>query len=199
MRAQKSHESCCSLQSHVVKREREMAILMMRKRLNVAFLFLILASLAASPVLAQDDPPGEIVGEVSDDMVNSIAKELYCPVCENIPLDVCPTQACEEWRKDIRDKLFEGWSETQIRQYFVNRYGDRVLATPPARGLNWMIYVIPPIVIAGGAIFLVRTMNHWRRQPSQGVSETNLPSQGGSSGNNTDAYIRELEEELKRH
>ena len=30
----------------------------------------------------------------TDDAVNKIAKQLYCPVCENTPLDVCPTEAC---------------------------------------------------------------------------------------------------------
>ena len=75
----------------------------------------------------QPNPP-------SDDAVNVIAKQLYCPVCENIPLDVCGTQACAQWRELIREKLAQGWSEDQIKQYFVNQYGDRVLATPPARG-----------------------------------------------------------------
>ncbi len=40
-----------------------------------------------APALAQGQPP-------TDDEVNRIAKQLYCPVCENTPLDVCPTQAC---------------------------------------------------------------------------------------------------------
>ena len=64
----------------------------------------------------------------SDDEVNAIAKDLYCPVCENVPLDVCPTQACAQWRALIREKLIDGWSEQQIKQYFVDQYGDRVLA-----------------------------------------------------------------------
>ncbi len=46
--------------------------------------------LFASPVLAQQN--------VSDDQVNEVAGGLYCPVCESTPLDVCPTQACADWR-----------------------------------------------------------------------------------------------------
>ena len=44
----------------------------------------------------------------SDDEVNAIARQLYCPVCENTPLDVCPTQACAQWRDLIRQMLAEG-------------------------------------------------------------------------------------------
>jgi cytochrome c-type biogenesis protein CcmH len=99
----------------------------------------------------------------SDDDVNAIAKGLYCPVCENVPLDVCPTQACAQWRETIRLKLSEGWSEQQIKDYFVEQYGARVLATPPARGLNWLVYVLPPAAFLGGAILLFRVLRSWRR------------------------------------
>jgi len=60
-----------------------------RKILLVGWLVTILV-VAVTPALAQTPQPPK----VTDDAVNSVAKELYCPVCENIPLDVCPTQAC---------------------------------------------------------------------------------------------------------
>ena len=40
--------------------------------------------------------------------VNAIASQLYCPVCESTPLDVCPTEACRQWRDVIRTMLTEG-------------------------------------------------------------------------------------------
>ena len=49
--------------------------------------------------------------EPTDDDVNRIAKQLYCPVCESTPLDVCPTEACRQWRELIRQMLREGKSE----------------------------------------------------------------------------------------
>src|SRR3972149_667152 len=98
--------------------------------------YLVLLAIAAPVLIAsvavQPPPP-------SDDEVNAIAHQLYCPVCENVPLDVCPTQACDQWRSTIRDKLAQGWSEAQIKDYFVEQYGARVLATPPASGLNWLV------------------------------------------------------------
>src|SRR5512139_417847 len=53
----------------------------------------------------------------TDDEVNRIAKQLYCPVCESTPLDVCPTEACRQWRDLIRTMLAEGKSEAEIKQY----------------------------------------------------------------------------------
>jgi cytochrome c-type biogenesis protein CcmH len=130
--------------------------------------------------------------EPSDDEVNAIAKQLYCPVCENIPLDVCPTQACAQWRETIRDKLSLGWNEAQIKQYFADQYGDRVLATPPARGLNWIIYVLPPVAILIGGVFLFRAFRSW----TSGRDDVEKPIRYIKKSQ--DPYVLRLEEELRR-
>jgi cytochrome c-type biogenesis protein CcmH len=128
----------------------------------------------------------------TDDQVNAIAKQLYCPVCENIPLDVCPTQACAQWRELIREKLSAGWTEAEIKTYFVAQYGDRVLASPPATGLNWLVYIIPPLVIIAGAYILYRALLAWRQAPPE------LPDQNQPEDEADDEYVARIEEELRR-
>jgi len=128
----------------------------------------------------------------TDDQVNAIAKQLYCPVCENIPLDVCPTQACAQWRELIREKLSAGWTEDEIKTYFVAQYGDRVLATPPATGLNWLVYIIPPLVIIAGAYILYRALRAWRQAPAL-VADQDQPE-----GEPDDEYVARIEEELSK-
>ena len=128
----------------------------------------------------------------TDDQVNAIAKQLYCPVCENIPLDVCPTQACAQWRELIREKLSAGWTEAEIKTYFVAQYGDRVLASPPATGLNWLVYIIPPLVIIAGAYILYRALLAWRQAPVE------LPDQNQPEDEADDEYVARIEEELRR-
>lgn len=155
----------------------------------VVFLIALLVSIMPIGVVrAQETTP---LGP-TDDQVNAIAKQLYCPVCENIPLDVCPTQACAQWRALIREKIAEGWTEDQIKTYFVTQYGDRVLAAPPARGLNWLVYVVPPLVIIGGGYVLYRALRAWLRQPAQDELQS-LPEEGPD-----DEYLARVEEELRR-
>ena len=147
-----------------------------------------LALLIVSSGFAQDAKP---TVPVTDDQVNAIASQLYCPVCENIPLDVCGTQACAQWRDLIRQQLSQGWTADQIKQYFVAQYGDRVLGTPPARGLNWLVYIVPPLAILSGAFILYRAFRAWKRPlPQQPVNDAPL--------NSTDEYVIRLEEELKK-
>jgi cytochrome c-type biogenesis protein CcmH len=144
--------------------------------------------LAADVVQAQEQPPQG----PTDDEVNAIAKQLYCPVCENIPLDVCPTQACAQWRELIREKLIAGWSENEIKTYFVAQYGDRVLAQPPARGLNWLVYIIPPLAITGGIYILYRALRSWRQSPADEVEEEQPDSVID------DEYVARIEDELRQ-
>ena len=46
--------------------------------------------------------------------------------------------------------LADGKSEEEIKQHFVDYYGARVLSEPPRTGFNWLVYVVPPIVIVAG-------------------------------------------------
>ena len=141
-----------------------------------------------APVMAQDEGPQPTP---SDDEINEIAANMYCPVCENTPLDVCGTQACIQWRQQIKDKLEEGWTEEEIYDYFVELYGDRVLAEPPRRGLNWLIYVGPPIAIAVGAYVLYRGFRTWQKPIDE------LEEEAEQAAAVDDEYISRLEEELK--
>ncbi len=135
------------------------------------------------PALAQQPTP-------SDNDVNRVAKQLYCPVCENTPLDVCPTQACEEWRELIRLKLSEGWSDEQIKDYFALQYGDRVLAEPPRKGLNWLVYILPVVFFAAGVVILVSVLRRMRA-PVKRVAPS-VPAVDAET-------LKRVEEALKKH
>jgi len=142
---------------------------------------LVLAGLWAGSASAQGPTP-------TDDEVNRIAKQLYCPVCESTPLDVCPTEACRQWRDLIRTMLAEGKSEAEIEQYFVTQYGARVLAEPPNRLAT---YLVPAVAILLGAFMLFRGFQMWMK-PS--VTEADLEEAQPSQ----DPYVARLEEELKK-
>ena len=165
----------------------------MRKKyllaLGLAVLFgLIVASLA----YAQQPQPTP-----SDDQVNAIARQLYCPVCENTPLDVCGTTACAQWRELIRQKLAAGWSEQSIKDYFVQQYGARVLGSPPLKGLNVLVYIIPPLAIIAGVYILYRAYRSWKQPVQPASTESSVEATPGTNGMQ-DEYIQRLEEEVRK-
>ena len=144
----------------------------------LTFIVLFLLASTAGSVFAQESLP-------SDDAVNQVASQLFCPVCENISLDVCALEACRQWRDLIRQQLAEGWTEAEIKDYFVAQYGDRVLGEPPRQGLNWLLYLVPPAAIVMGIVFIALKLRSRPVEPAQPIRE------------DFDPYLEKVEQDLR--
>lgn len=150
--------------------------------LGIILAFLIVIQ----PVHAQQPTP-------SDDRVNELARQLYCPVCNNTPLDVCPTKACAQWRELIREKMEQGWSDDRIKQYFAGQYGEQVLDTPSPEGPNRVIYIVTVVLLAAVGLIGVLYMRSSRRlaKTSENNTAEDIPED--------DPYLARVEEELAGH
>lgn len=143
--------------------------------------------------------------EITDDEVNAVAKDLYCPVCESTPLDVCPTQACADWREVIRDKLGQGQSPDEIREYFALQYGPRALSEPPREGFSLAVWIgAIAAVLVGGFMFLryVRGIRvNKEHDPTAVTAATNVTINTNvtetDSDSESDEYEARIEQELR--
>jgi cytochrome c-type biogenesis protein CcmH len=172
----------------------------MHNRILIRFLLLALLVLLPAAVYGQDD--------ISDDEVNEVAKDLYCPVCESTPLDVCPTQACADWRELIRTKLAAGETRQDVLEYFARQYGDGVLADPPRRGVSLIVlWVLPVLLVLLGGLLLFRLLRGMRVTPAATAGplpgpspkgEAAMPAPSAKTGDESlDDYIARVERELK--
>ena len=114
-----------------------------------------------------------------EEQAYSIDRSLICPVCPGETIDQAQVELAAQMREIVRDRLAAGWSREQILQYFVDRYGERVLAAPPKKGFNLVAWVVPIVVGAGGVLllaFVVRAMRRAgrTRQDEGPVSEHEL-------------------------
>lgn len=137
---------------------------------GILLVLLIIASglYVTAIVQAQENMP-------TDDEVNAIAKKLYCPVCPNTPLDVCETQACADWREQIREQLAAGWTEEQVMGYFVEQYGERVLAEPERSGFTSLVWILPIVAVLLGLFVAVLALRSWRVGRDQSVASATQP------------------------
>lgn len=138
----------------------------------------------ARPLLAQDR-------QVSDDEVNAVAKQLFCPVCQSEPLDVCGTQACRDWREEIRTQLSQGATEQQVIEYFAQRYGDRVRAEPRFSGAGLVVWLAPIAALLLAGWYFVRYL-----QRIQTPTAT-APVATGTEPPVLDEYAQRIENEVK--
>ncbi len=150
---------------------------------------LVTLLLLAVPVIAQEN------FGITDDEVNKIASKLYCPVCENIPLDTCGTAACDDWRQEIRLQLETGFTEEQIIDDFVNRFGDRVVGTPKDPTLRNLSLITPWVLIGLMAVGLVSAIFRWRSIRLRTVDDK-TPPDGDRQAKQNDLYRNILEQDV---
>ncbi len=166
----------------------------------LAFILALLATAVfVSSVWAQQPRP---LSEISDDEVNAIARKIYCPVCEGIPLDTCPTLACIDWRAEIRLQLAQGRTEAEIMDHFIRQYGDGVSAVPPRRGLNWLVWLAPFFLVAvGGVVFgnYLRNIRQQQAAASAPKSTSKKKRQPKETAVDIDDYIQRIEQEVDRN
>lgn len=105
-----------------------------------------------------------------------IADELQCPVCEGQSVAYSNSQLATEMRRQVEEKLAAGESEAAIKQFFVDRYGVRVLREPPRTGLNLWLWRLPIIGLVIGLVGLTWNLRNMARKRNTSP-ETNTAAQ----------------------
>lgn len=152
-----------------------------------AFSVLILALfVVVIPTVAQDS-------YVSDNDVNAVAEKIYCPVCENIPLDECQTTTCVEWKEEIRNQLAQGESANEIIDSFVTRFGDHVVGTPQDPTLRALTIITPILAILLAIVVGIVTFTRFGRHQKLKLEN----EMGRNPADDSDeAYRQRLEQDL---
>ncbi len=154
------------------------------KRISLVILIVVVGFYVTAVAQAQENEP-------TDNEVNEIAKGLYCPVCPNTPLDVCETQACQDWREEIKIQLMAGWTKEEIEDYFVEQYGERVLAEPERSGFTSMVWILPVVAVLLGSVVVVQALRSWKgRAIEETVTAVTTPTVNPST-------LAEIEQELR--
>jgi cytochrome c-type biogenesis protein CcmH len=166
-----------------------------RPRLAAVVGLLILVGVVALAALALPAMAQEPTRVVTDDDVNAIAKQLYCPICESTPLDVCATQACADWREVIRTKLSQGQTSDEIKAYFADQYGARALAEPPREGFPLLVWVLSILAVVIGGFLFIRYISRIRAAAVEGP-EVEMED-GPAPEPAKDDYVARIEQELQ--
>ncbi len=79
---------------------------------------------------------------------------IMCPVCPGESIDQSQNMLAAQMRGLVNEKLSEGWTDEQIRDFFVERYGPSVLLEPPSEGFDILAWALPAILVAVAAAAL---------------------------------------------
>lgn len=92
-----------------------------------------------------------------------IAHELRCLVCQNETIAASQADLAVDLREQIREKLQQGETPAEIKQFMVDRYGEFVLYKPRLSARTMLLWGGPFALLLLALVVLWRTI---RRQPS---------------------------------
>ena len=126
-------------------------------------------------------------------LVRDIENNLIAPCCWIQPISEHPSEISDIMRMEVREMVAEGKSRDEILDYYVARYGERILAAPRARGINVLAYAAPfaALILGGGGLFLFRERK--RARTPEAVVPLPPPQNDGRYNDIIEKELRELD------
>ncbi|MFL2665165.1 MAG: cytochrome c-type biogenesis protein CcmH [Dehalococcoidia bacterium] len=107
-------------------------------KINFIGLF-ILIFLVFTSCIKEDDLSNE-------QKFHKLASEIMCPVCDAQTIEGSNSQVSIDMKLKLKNLIDEEMSSNQIRNYFIDRYGADIIASPSSEGFNLLAWIMPIII-----------------------------------------------------
>jgi len=165
----------------------------MRSNSRRALVAALLLGVLASVVL--------VLPAYAQPVMSSVSDKLICLCGCNSVLTECPHQNCE-WgipaKQYITEQLAAGQSPDQLVDYYVEKYGEEVLAAPAKTGFNLAAYLIPFVVLIAGGVVIYFLVAGWVRRMGRPTVVAGPGTIEPSVDEAPDELRRRLDEELDK-
>ncbi len=129
-----------------------------------------------------------------DKQAQEIYRSLMCPLCPGQTIDQSQSELSLQMRSLVREKLGQGETREEILQFFVERYGETVLAAPLKSGFNLIVWLTPILGIFAGGIALWIIIGRKVRSSNKSAAEMLSPA---SDDGSDQKYYEQVEKDLK--
>ncbi|WAT16466.1 cytochrome c-type biogenesis protein [Xanthomonas fragariae] len=124
-----------------------------RRQLRLIVL-LLLGVLLAPPLAAQALAPLPFKNRSDAARYQRLTAQPRCLVCQNENMADSNAELARDLHHQVFAQLQAGKSDTQIKQYMVDRYSDFVLYDPPVK----RVWFVPLLVLGAGAGVVIHTV-----------------------------------------
>ena len=83
-------------------------------------------------------------------LYEELTHQLRCLQCQNETVASTPAKFAVDVRRQIREMVEAEKTESDVRQYMVDRYGERILYKPMWNAANAWLWLGPSVFLAGG-------------------------------------------------
>jgi cytochrome c-type biogenesis protein CcmH len=117
--------------------------------------------------------PDEIMSDpAKESRARDLSRELRCMVCQNQSIDDSEAPLARDLRLLVRERIAAGDSDAQVMDFLVARYGEFVLLKPRLKPHTLLLWLLPPLALAGGGLAL---WIHNRRRSRSAASDDQSP------------------------
>lgn len=124
----------------------------------LALMFLASTTFAVDTEEALEDP--ELQARYEE-----IVEEVRCLKCQNQTIKDSNAFLAGDLRREIRRMLVEGYTDEEIFDFLVDRYGDFALYKPRFSGKTLILWIGPALFLLGGAFVLVNIVRRRMTMP----------------------------------
>ncbi len=149
---------------------------------------LIVAALLHSSPASALSPDEQLKNQTLEHRARELSAELRCLVCQNQSIDDSDAPLAKDLRRIVRERIVAGDTNTQVKTFLVERYGDFVLLKPPFNLHTLLLWLTPALVLGATLLYVVPAM----RRSARPLSET-----AGGEGAGSDATRLSAQEEAR--
>src|SRR6202048_513714 len=123
--------------------------------------------------------PDEIMADpAKESRARDLSRELRCMVCRNQSIDDSEAPLARDLRLLGRERIAAGDSDAQVIDFLVARYGEFVLLKPRLEPHTLLLWLLPPLALAGGGFALwMQSRRRSRSAAAQDQSSFKLPAE----------------------
>lgn len=135
------------------------------RRMVAAIVVLMLLALPAVHAVQ----PDEIMSDpAKESRARELSRELRCMVCQNQSIDDSDAPLARDLRLLVRERIAAGDSNSQVLDFLVARYGEFVLLKPRFERQTMLLWLLAPLLLAGGGFALWRQNRRRSRSAADG-------------------------------
>ena len=118
-------------------------------------------------------PQGRPLGGAALEVkTHEIAALLRCPVCQGMAVADSPAEMALNMKRQVHELLARGYTQEQILDYFERSYGEFVLLKPRFRGVNALVWTLPILALALGAVVVVTKVRRLEKPTTNNEQRT---------------------------
>jgi len=123
--------------------------------------------LAAEAVPTEQDP-------ATNARAVALSQQLRCLVCQNQTIADSSAELAVDLRRQVREQIAAGRTDSEILAYMTDRYSDFVLYRPPLKPQTILLWAGPLLLLAIAAVVVIRIVRDRRAAELPALSDEDI-------------------------